>query len=376
MTRWHPSQENDELIFAVCDRFLSNLEESGGKKEKGVNAIAEWLQKTYNRPDLSREKIYPLFREAVRRKILLLQPPVEQVMSDRLEKCYQLADHPGKISVVNVSGPSASSQVTSYAADQIINLIDSVFESKKKKAIAEGKDPSQVKVHLGMGAGLATMLVAKRLANRVAVGEEAPNLVLHAISTGGFFIAEPHKAPITYFSYFDDIRSKVEYVALFSETVVRTSEYEKVRTNPGLRRCFERRHEIDIIVTSLANADHEHGLLGQYLAWLIQEGLLGNDVLDKMNEAGWVGDVQFRPYSKDGKLDEVCPVRAVALFELEDLVEMAKKEDKYVVLVGGPCGECGKLKTEALRPLLANEKLRLWTHLITDIRTANELLSK
>ena len=375
MTRWHPSQENDELIFAVCDRFLSNLEESGGKKEKGVNAIAEWLQKTYNRPDLSREKIYPLFREAVRRKILLLQPPVEQVMSSRLESHYQLGDHPGKISVVNVSGPSASSQVTSYAADQIIYLIDSVFESKKKKARAEGKDPNQVKVHLGMGAGLATMLVAKRLANRVAVGEEAPNLVLHAISTGGFFIAEPHKAPITYFSYFDDIRSKVEYVALFSETVVRTSEYEKVRTNPGLRRCFERRNEIDIIVTSLANADHEHGLLGQYLAWLIQEGLLGSDVLDKMNEAGWVGDVQFRPYSKEGKLDEVCPVRAVALFELEDLVEMAKLPDKYVILVGGPCGECGKLKTEALRPLLANEKLRLWTHLITDIRTANELLS-
>ncbi len=376
MTRWHPSQENDELIFAVCDRFLSNLEEPGDKKEKGVNAIAEWLQKTYKRPDLSREKIYPLFREAVKRKILLLQPPVEQVMTDRLREHYHLSNHAGKISVVNVSGPSASSQVTSYAADQIINLIDRVYESKRKKAIAEGQDPNSVKVHLGMGAGLATMLVAKRLANRVAVGEEAPNLVLHAISTGGFFIAEPHKAPITYFSYFDDIRSKVEYVALFSETVVRTDEYDKVRTNPGLRRCFERRDEIDIIVTSLANADHEHGLLGQYLAWLIQEGLIKNDVLNIMNEAGWVGDVQFRPYSEEGKLDEVCPVRAVALFELEELVEMAKKKDKYVVLVGGPCGECGKLKTEALRPLLANEKLRLWTHLITDIRTANELLAR
>ena len=23
--RWHPSQESDELVFAVCDRFLSHL---------------------------------------------------------------------------------------------------------------------------------------------------------------------------------------------------------------------------------------------------------------------------------------------------------------------------------------------------------------
>jgi DNA-binding transcriptional regulator LsrR (DeoR family) len=42
--------------------------------------------------------------------------------------------------------------------------------------------------------------------------------------------------------------------------------------------------------------------------------------------------------------------------------------------VAGPCGECGETKKNALLPLLANPKLRLWTHLVTDAKTAKELL--
>jgi DNA-binding transcriptional regulator LsrR (DeoR family) len=105
---------------------------------------------------------------------------------------------------------------------------------------------------------------------------------------------------------------------------------------------------------------------------------MSQNVLIKMYKAGWVGDVQFRPYSAEGPLPEnVCPVRAVTLFELDELVRIAKDRTngKYVVLVAGPCGECGETKKNALRPLLANEQLRLWTHLIVDAKTAKELLS-
>jgi DNA-binding transcriptional regulator LsrR (DeoR family) len=75
--------------------------------------------------------------------------------------------------------------------------------------------------------------------------------------------------------------------------------------------------------------------------------------------------------------ENVCPVRAVTLFELDELVAIAKDRSngKYVVLVAGPCGECGATKKNALRPLLANERLRLWTHLIVDAKTAKELLT-
>ena len=378
--RWHPSKEKDDLIFAVCDRFFSQLGvafqphsgeiDTDGEKRGAATAVANWLKEEWERPDLTREKIYPLFWEASRRGFLMLQPPFEQQLSDRLRNHFELENHPGEISVVNVAGSTAAEHVTSRAADLIISLIDKVYEDKLAK-LPPGSIPE---VHLGMGAGYAAMLVAKRMAQRVNSGGECPPLVLHAISAGGFLIDEPHKAPTTYFTYFDQSLTTVKYVALFSETVVSIDDYEKLKTNPGIRIPYEHRNEIDIVVTSLADARHEHGLLVRYLTSLVDMEHMKQKVLDEMLDAGWVGDVQFRPYSTEGPLEDICPVRAVTLFELDELVELAKMDDKYVVLVAGPCGECGASKKDALRPLLANEKLRLWTHLVTDAKTSRELL--
>lgn len=377
-TRWHASQESDELIFAVCDRYFFQLGRSaqagaGEERQRGAAAaVAEWIQKEKNRPDITREKIYPLFWEACQRGFLLLQAPTEKNLKKHIEEKYSLENHPGEITVVNVRGDSAAKHVTSTAADKIIELIDKVWQKKKEKF---PNDPEKQAVHLGMGAGYAAMLVAKRLAQKVLSGEDVPQLVLHAISTGGFLPHEPHKAPSTYFTYFDPSLTNIKFVALFSATVVSNDEYETLQTNPGVRLSFEQKDDIDIVVTSLAAADHEHGLLVQYLTHLVEQELMPPDLLENMRDAGWIGDVQFRPYSVDGPLPDVCPVRAVTLFELDELVDMAKKEnDKYVVLVAGPCGECGASKQHALKPLIANDKLRLWTHLVTDARTARELL--
>ena len=73
--RWHASQESDELIFAVCDRYFSQLGRTSkeadsddkidpgtGEKHKGAaSSVADWLQKVKGRTDLTREKIYPMF---------------------------------------------------------------------------------------------------------------------------------------------------------------------------------------------------------------------------------------------------------------------------------------------------------------------------
>ena len=390
--RWHASQESDELIFAVCDRYFAQLgrtaREKEGDAENSIDAetserhrgaassVADWLQKMRGRSDITREKIYPMFWEACHRGFLLLQPPTEHHLQKKLEDRFSLYKHPGEVTVVNVSGENAAQHVTSVAADQIVELIERVWKDKKEQYPG---NPEKHEVHLGMGAGFATMLVAKRLAYKIRSGAEVPRIVLHAISSGGFLPNEPHKSPSTYFSYFDPALMNVKFIALFSATVVSSSDYENQKANPAIRYSFEKRDEIDIIVTSLASADHEHGLLGQYLAHLIEQNLVSQNVLDKMLAAGWIGDVQFRPYSVKGPLSgDVCPVRAVTLFELNELVEIAKDRtnSKYVVLVAGPCGECGATKKNALRPLLANDKLRLWTHLIVDAKTAKELLSE
>ena len=388
--RWHASQESDELIFAVCDRYFSQLgkhsREKEGNSEKGTDhqaknkqrgaasSVANWFQKEKGRTDITREKIYPMFWEACHRGFLLLQPPAEHHLRKKLENSFALYKHSGEVIVVNVSGENAAQHVTSVAADQIVELIDRVWKEKKEQYPNE---PEKQAVHIGMGAGFATMLVARRLAYKIRSGAEVPPIVLHAISSGGFLPHEPHKSPSTYFSYFDPALMDVKFVALFSATVVSNHDYENQKANPAIRYSFEKRGEIDIIVTSLAAAKHKHGLLEQYLTHLIEQRLIARSVLTQMLEAGWIGDVQFRPYSAHGPLPEnICPVRAVTLFELNELVEIAKDRTngKYVVLVAGPCGECGETKKHALLPLLANKDLRLWTHLIVDAKTAKELL--
>jgi DNA-binding transcriptional regulator LsrR (DeoR family) len=377
-TRWHPSQESDELIYAVCERFFDQIGkqfsvESGNERERrgAAASVAEWLKEEWGRNDLSREKIYPLFWEAARRDFLFLQPPREKKIAEKIVNKYQLDQHGGEVHVINVRGPSSPRHVTSAAADLVVSLVEKL--SRQKNRDRKPEEPIKP-VHIGMGAGFATMLVAKRMGRKIASEDECPSLVLHAISAGGFLVNEPHKSPTTYFSFFEESLSNIDYVALFSETVVSNEDYEKIQKNPSVRRSFDRKHEIDIIVTSLAAADHEHGLLVRFLTHLVEEGLLEQDVLDQMQRAGWKGDVQFRPYSDTGPLADICPVRAVTLFELEELVALAKKKEKHVILVAGPCGECGASKTDALKPLLACPDLQLWTHLVTDAQTAKGLL--
>jgi DNA-binding transcriptional regulator LsrR (DeoR family) len=218
------------------------------------------------------------------------------------------------------------------------------------------------------------MVVARRLASRLYSDQACPELVLHALSAGGFLVDKPEKVPVTYFSYFDGTLAKVEFVPLFAETVVPNEEYERVLQNPGVRNSLERAGEIDIVVTSLASAADEHGLLGRYLEYL-GETKAEPAAVENMRKIGWIGDVQFRPYTAEGPILDGCPVKAVTLFELSDLVERAAAPDKYVILLAGPCGECARPKTDAILPLLTRPNLRVWTHLVTDVRTAAELVT-
>jgi len=360
------------LVFAVCNRFLDQLggqfdprsERAEGCRKGAAAAVADWLREKRNRGDLTREKIYPLFWEAARRNFFFLEPPREQHLAARIADRYDVPQYfqdDQTVQVVNARGPDAPRHVTSAGADLVLSLIKKLGQKKKT-------------VHLALGAGLSAMMVAKRLARRLYSDLKCPKLVLHALSAGGFLVEKPEKAPITYFGYFDGVLANVECVGLFSETVVPSSEYQRVRNSPGVAKSFERAEEVDIVITSFASAKDGHGMLGQFLEYLIAEEGLEPEAMKKMQEADWVGDVQFRPYSSEGPVIDSCPVRAVTLFELSDLVARAQMEDKYVVLLAGPCGECGRLKTDALLPLLTQPNLRVWSHLVTDLDTASELL--
>ena len=89
---------------------------------------------------------------------------------------------------------------------------------------------------------------------------------------------------------------------------------------------------------------------------------------------GRIGDVQYCPYSRHGPLVQEPPMRVVTLFELMELVALAQTPQKYVLVVAGPCGRCGRTRTQALQPLLSVPSLAVWTHLVMDLETAQELV--
>jgi len=249
--RWQPSDEPDELVYAVCVRFLEQLhkkqkstrrgenksaeasEVSGrcadedaaeedaprGKSKRksrgkaaqrgGATEIAEWLKEHWGRKDLNRERVYPLISEGVRRGFLLLSPPLESALAEQIVRRFGI-NQPGQrrrsIHVVNVRGRESSRHVTSAAADLVHKLIYQIAETRRRNrkastaSTSDGFGSSGVEVHLGLGGGLTTSMFTKRLARRIYSDRSCPELVLHSLSAGGFSVDQPERSPVTYIS--------------------------------------------------------------------------------------------------------------------------------------------------------------------------------
>lgn len=358
--RWHPADESDELVYSVCRRFLS---ETPKTKKGNAQAIADWVREVFDQTDFTRERVYATLWEAVRRDMLFFRPPCELSLAEGIVSRFALAqDRPDKnvVRVVNVRGNEANTAVCEVGADTVLELIERLAASGKRE------------VHIGFGAGASAMMVAKRLAKLIRSEVRCPNLVLHALATGGFSVDNPTRdAPITYFGLFDDALVDVQYVGLFCPTVVECSRYEELKNALGVRESFARRGEIDIVVTSFAAADDDHGLLRRFL-----ESAGGQDSLRLLADEGWLGEIQFRPFSPRGPILTDRGVRAVTLFEIAELVALAQTPGKSIVLLSAPCIRCGRTRTSALRAILRTPELAAWTHLVTDARTARDLLAQ
>jgi hypothetical protein len=89
----------------------------------------------------------------------------------------------------------------------------------------------------------------------------------------------------------------------------------------------------------------------------------------------WRGNVQYRPYTADGPVLETGKeLRAVTIFELKHLVQAANQKNRHVILMARQCGICGRSRAEALRPLLTNPQLKVFSTLVMDAATARDLL--
>jgi len=215
------------------------------------------------------------------------------------------------------------------------------------------------------------MLVASQLATRLRglKGDPLPELSVHALSSG-FDIHRPQTAPVSFFGFFEDTGIKTNYVGLFAPAVVESRDYGSTKKLYGVKESFEAKRELDIVVTSLGSASHGGGDFNKFMR-------LGKATAIKaLKKAGWVGDVQYRPFSAQGPITADTEICAVTLLEIEELVAMASDQDKHVVVVSGPCSVCGETRVDALRPLFEEPSLKLWSHIVMDLMTAEDLLGE
>jgi hypothetical protein len=361
---------DEQLVFEVCRRFF--------QQKAGASKIASELS-VQLKTKITREQVYPILFEAHDRGLFEFYAPVERRLTDtvvdkfrvrRPSVCSDLA-----VQVVNARREVAKDEVPKRAARTAVTLIREIGKRKKNGA-----------VHLGIASGDTSKRVARQLAALIhSDPQDIPPLVLHALSSG-FSEVDPETACVTFFSFFDRI-PKVEFIGLFTTPFVESARRDEIPHLPGARVAFAQKHEIDIVITSLAQPDDEHGELRKFIRSMPdadephgatpESRLRGKDSartrdFEKiLKKTRWAGDVQYRPYSGTGPIDSSdLDFVAVTLFELSELVERSKDPDKALLLVAGPCGTCGEPRGRALYPLLEEPSLKVWTHLVADAETA------
>jgi hypothetical protein len=174
----------------------------------------------------------------------------------------------------------------------------------------------------------------------------------------------PEYAPISFFNLFPE-RAVESRVGLFAETLMTAGEFEDTKLRPGLREAFDAKDQINIVVTAMGDTLDPHDLLGQFMGTQYE-----------LEKRGAIGNVQYRPFSETGFIrEERDERRAFTLFELDELVSISRQRDRHVILIARQCGQCGMTRARVLKPLLQNDKMRVFSKLIMDVPTALELLA-
>ncbi len=336
----------DGLLLRVAELFLEG---------KSATEIRDIVNREYSpEQKLSRQSAYPLLAKAMDRGFVKLVPPVERRLTELVTQKFKC--DPGTVLVVNTPNKSSNYLVAAAGAKFALDLIKDIAARKSGY------------VGLGLGPGRATYDFSEHLGQLMKSEVGAPKLNLLAISAG-CPSRYPQYAPTSFFNLFPPHLIN-EQVGLFAQTLVRNDEFDKVKDQPGVREVFEYKYrdEIDLVATSMGDASDQHDLLGMFL----REAKLDTNQLQK---EGWVGNVQYRPYSSKGPIKEApTMLRAVTLFELHELKQLAERRRRHVILMARQCGICGRTRAFALKPVLTVPELRVFSRLVLDVATATDLI--
>jgi hypothetical protein len=362
------------VLIHACDSFLS-----GSKAGAVAKTVNDQLAKLQCEDRVTRQQIYGLLNDARQRGIFRVRAPWHETLAQTIADLYGLDRD--AIIVSEAAGERTSDHLAEEAARLVVQLIREVGKRKereqdRREARGPKRTPDEKKkraqVHIGLGAGFTTLNIARYLAHELRSLRDHPDLVLHALSPG-FQVDRPSTSPLGFFGLFDDFGDRVTYVGLFCSSGVAAESYDDEISAYPASEAFGRKKEIDIIITSLASAEDDHGNLNQFLlAQKGKKGKKGEDV-GRLQRAGWIGDLQYRPFSATGDITQVQSKKTVTLFELDQLRRFAADPNKHVVLVSGPCVDCKKTREAPMEVLLSVADLKVWTHLIMDVSTGEKL---
>lgn len=336
---------------------------------KDMASVAEQLKPLYpdKIPYATRERCYDLVREARRRGMFLLVPPSEFQLAQRL-KCQWLAGDNARRSIKVVDARHDSRVHVSTAAAELLGSL----------VLKHAAERHSRKVHIGLGVGISVLHAIERLAELLRTTSDCPDFLVHACIPAGLMkrADQPGGAgQATTAMMAEKLRAtghSAELVEVDWAAYVPAASYAATRSEIQSHRAFKQREAIDIIVVAPARA-HEHSVLYDFVCNDLSHELM-MQTREGLDSSGYIGDVMCQPFSESGPIDLQRGIRALALFEIDELVEFAARPDKDVVLLGGPCSGCNRRRTAALRPLVAEPTLRIWNHLVVDIDTAEELL--
>jgi hypothetical protein len=280
--------------------------------------------------------------------------------------------------------PARPEHLAAVAADTLfhqVKRISALSVEAREKALGALREPAEgarlsqdavedMVIRIGLGAGFTTANFAQHFAAELRTNpDERPRIVLKAISPP-FSTHEQRTAPHTFFDFFARIEG-VSCEWFNAPSYMLTEGYGQFTESPGVREAFKERMGLDIVVTSFGSRSCGHG---DFTKFMHEHAVEDGAGVAWLKGKQWVGDVLRLPFSPDGPIAFETKFRPVSLYTLDDLVTLAADPRKSVILIAGPCQQCGHTRESALLPLLENEKLLVWSHLVLDAETADACL--
>jgi DNA-binding transcriptional regulator LsrR (DeoR family) len=347
----------DHILYNVCEQAL--------RQGSPPTEIANWLrEKGY--PGAKREWIRKLLAEAFKRGIVQLSNAEHHELALRITRESGTLT---SVSMVADDQDGALDQVAELAAERVCELIRQVWAAGRET------EPARDEVHLGLAAGGTSSAFAHHLGRKLKREAAIPKLVLHAL-TSGFIVDTPESAPVVSLLHFATLVPPPQYLVLYSSPLASPAELLELKNRAFTREPFAAVDNLDIVVTSIAVAHHEHSLYQRAISE--EDPRLAEQRLAQLKYLDWRGDIMWQPYSSRGTPIDI-DVKAVSVVSFEDLVALAQARDehsrkRHVVCIAGPCARCGEGKAKALEPLLRSPVgRRPFSHLVCSSSTAHEV---